>query len=645
MPASGSPSISVTGSPWKAAHSSGVPLPLSADVYTLGSPSSHRTSPVRSGKAGGPRRSPGELPQPRAGGGGQAGGRPLQLARSSSSSRGSRVSGVGTGMGSASPGGPRRAFSNPNRGHGLPSPRSAAPHKGGGKGGGSSGIPTAPGSGLGLGIDEFPELAAMEAEFLQLSMSAAPSTTALSTQPPLVAGRGQGWGTTTSSTILSSTSYSHAAGASSASATAATASSHLKPGAVAASSTSRSPRAPGAPAPDVRALTWAERNAWFGQERDMTEMAYAVHDALVGEMHIEPTSELYYRELEARVAAQFPEKWAKHAKAAAPGVGVGRGGGGGGQGSPGRRSQLPAPPRGNDFGRVLRVSVKDATVLSGGSRPLFAAAPGVQGGGIGEQGGAGAAVAGPRLSYGELSAAARRAAASGGGGLVNTNIVNAAGVSSGFMNTNVNAAGLRNANPNGGGGFTNTNLNTAGVSGGRAGGGDEPSWDAGTVVRPLLNGQAGSHGGLANAHPAAPGSQVVGGTQPGTGSAVETIRALRSGGSSSTPSTSTPASPAERAFEPVNPFNLHGTRSHAPTRPRPTPSSGASPGRLPAFPAPAQRGGPRAGPAWSTSTSQNQAGSGSGSGYTTAGAVLVNSLRYEYLQDKSVETLQVSPKP
>ncbi len=39
--------------------------------------------------------------------------------------------------------------------------------------------------------------------------------------------------------------------------------------------------APPPPVPEPKALHWAELNGWFGTDQEMTEAAYACHDALV----------------------------------------------------------------------------------------------------------------------------------------------------------------------------------------------------------------------------------------------------------------------------------------------------------------------------------------------------------------------------
>lgn len=62
--------------------------------------------------------------------------------------------------------------------------------------------------------------------------------------------------------------------------------------------------------PDPTALSWAEKNEWFGQDEEMTAFAYGVHDKLVKagiDPRIEP--DLYYRKIDERIREVFPQKF------------------------------------------------------------------------------------------------------------------------------------------------------------------------------------------------------------------------------------------------------------------------------------------------------------------------------------------------
>jgi hypothetical protein len=65
-----------------------------------------------------------------------------------------------------------------------------------------------------------------------------------------------------------------------------------------------------APQPDPRAVEWAEKNEWFGQDQVMTFAAFAIHKTLVEEEGFDPTSEEYYNEIDKQVRAEFPHKFA-----------------------------------------------------------------------------------------------------------------------------------------------------------------------------------------------------------------------------------------------------------------------------------------------------------------------------------------------
>mmetsp|Transcript_20455 Transcript_20455/g.28336 ORF Transcript_20455/g.28336 Transcript_20455/m.28336 type:complete len:285 (+) Transcript_20455:89-943(+) len=60
--------------------------------------------------------------------------------------------------------------------------------------------------------------------------------------------------------------------------------------------------------PEAKAASWAVRNAWFGTDVEMTEAAYGVHDDLVAE-GVDPTSDLYYQQIEERIKLQYPDKF------------------------------------------------------------------------------------------------------------------------------------------------------------------------------------------------------------------------------------------------------------------------------------------------------------------------------------------------
>ena len=54
------------------------------------------------------------------------------------------------------------------------------------------------------------------------------------------------------------------------------------------------------PAPSPQAEEWAERNPWFGQDRMLTYAAWGIHETLVSQEGIDPSSDEYYTELDFR---------------------------------------------------------------------------------------------------------------------------------------------------------------------------------------------------------------------------------------------------------------------------------------------------------------------------------------------------------
>ena len=61
--------------------------------------------------------------------------------------------------------------------------------------------------------------------------------------------------------------------------------------------------------PDPKAQGWAQKNAWFGEDRIMTTAAFAVHQGLIEEEGFDPNSDEYYTELDRRMRREFPHKF------------------------------------------------------------------------------------------------------------------------------------------------------------------------------------------------------------------------------------------------------------------------------------------------------------------------------------------------
>ncbi len=57
---------------------------------------------------------------------------------------------------------------------------------------------------------------------------------------------------------------------------------------------------------DPKAVDWAKKNAWFGDNEEMTGAAYGVHERLVKE-GIDPRTDEYYQRLDSVMRRRFPE--------------------------------------------------------------------------------------------------------------------------------------------------------------------------------------------------------------------------------------------------------------------------------------------------------------------------------------------------
>ena len=63
------------------------------------------------------------------------------------------------------------------------------------------------------------------------------------------------------------------------------------------------------PEPDPKAVDWASKNKWFGEDVAMTSVAFAYHNQLIREEGFDPNSDEYYAELDKRIADTFPHKF------------------------------------------------------------------------------------------------------------------------------------------------------------------------------------------------------------------------------------------------------------------------------------------------------------------------------------------------
>ena len=67
------------------------------------------------------------------------------------------------------------------------------------------------------------------------------------------------------------------------------------------------PQAQEPPKPTEKAAKWAQDNPWFGQEKDMTALAYGVHERLVRDEGYDPNSDEYFETIDRTMRSKFPE--------------------------------------------------------------------------------------------------------------------------------------------------------------------------------------------------------------------------------------------------------------------------------------------------------------------------------------------------
>ena len=70
------------------------------------------------------------------------------------------------------------------------------------------------------------------------------------------------------------------------------------------------PRPQTPPPPDPKAVDWAEKNKWFGEDEPMTLTSFSIHRKLIEE-GFDPQSDSYYNEVDKRMKDTFPHKFDK----------------------------------------------------------------------------------------------------------------------------------------------------------------------------------------------------------------------------------------------------------------------------------------------------------------------------------------------
>ena len=86
------------------------------------------------------------------------------------------------------------------------------------------------------------------------------------------------------------------------------------------------PRQPAPPArPDPKAEEWADKNTWFGEDEPMTLTSFSIHRKLMEE-GFDPTSDMYYNEIDKRMKDTFPHKFEQQVSPAQTVASANRGG-------------------------------------------------------------------------------------------------------------------------------------------------------------------------------------------------------------------------------------------------------------------------------------------------------------------------------
>ena len=63
------------------------------------------------------------------------------------------------------------------------------------------------------------------------------------------------------------------------------------------------------PTIDPKAVAWLKNNSWFGSDdqKEMTALAYGIHETLVTKEGVSPQSDKYYEEVDKRMRIRFPD--------------------------------------------------------------------------------------------------------------------------------------------------------------------------------------------------------------------------------------------------------------------------------------------------------------------------------------------------
>lgn len=66
---------------------------------------------------------------------------------------------------------------------------------------------------------------------------------------------------------------------------------------------------PARPRIDPKAAQWAKNNEWFGSDKEMTGTAYGIHERLVRDEGMDPTSDEYYQTIDTEMRKRYPDRF------------------------------------------------------------------------------------------------------------------------------------------------------------------------------------------------------------------------------------------------------------------------------------------------------------------------------------------------
>lgn len=110
-----------------------------------------------------------------------------------------------------------------------------------------------------------------------------------------------------------------------------------------------------APQRDPKLERWLEKNSWFGSDRLMTRAAQAIHEQLVLEEDFDPTSDDYYKEIDARMRKEMPQRFQEkksNAQTVAPASSNGR------SQKSGRKKAVELSPGQVAFAKKMRIPLE-----------------------------------------------------------------------------------------------------------------------------------------------------------------------------------------------------------------------------------------------------------------------------------------------